>query len=243
MTAIPPALPHGDIEEVFADIFFVTGTMHSRIDGADWQFSRNMTIVRDGIHLTLINAIRLDDDGLAMLNALGQVANVVKIGSLHGLDDAFYLDTYGAKFWALPGMTHTHSLPVYKELTSDGDKPFPDCSVLEIPSSRFPECILRADRDGGVLIACDALHNWTEPDEFICEETRVRMDAMGFFRKANIGPGWLRINEPDGSDFFRLQGLKYRHALCGHGQPLRETAHEDYAATFEQIFGDTGIVN
>lgn len=60
------------------------------------QFSRHMTAVRECNALTLINSIRLDDAGLAQLDALGRVAHVVKIGSLHGRDDAFYKAHYGA---------------------------------------------------------------------------------------------------------------------------------------------------
>jgi hypothetical protein len=35
--------------------------------------------------------VRLDEPSLAELEKLGRVANVVKIGSLHGRDDAFYV--------------------------------------------------------------------------------------------------------------------------------------------------------
>jgi hypothetical protein len=91
MGELLPALPHGRIEEVFPDVFFVTGTMKTVLMGAHWHFSRNMTIVRDGDALTLINTVRLDEPSLAELEKLGRVANVVKIGSLHGRDDAFYV--------------------------------------------------------------------------------------------------------------------------------------------------------
>ena len=103
MTEHPPVLPHGKIEEVFPDVFFVTGAMKTVLMGGHWHFSRNMTIVREGGELTLINTVRLDDAGLGELEKLGKVANVVKIGSLHGRDDAFYVARYGAKFWAGAG--------------------------------------------------------------------------------------------------------------------------------------------
>ena len=77
MANFAPALPHGDIQEVFPDVFFVTGTMQTVLMGAHWHFSRNMTIVRDGTELTLINTVRLDDAGLAQLDALGTVKNVL----------------------------------------------------------------------------------------------------------------------------------------------------------------------
>ena len=104
MTEFQEALPHGSIEEVFPDVFCVTGTMQGEFFGSMWQFSRNMTIVREAGRLTLINSVRLDAGGLAELDALGEVVNVVRIGDMHGIDDPFYVDLYGATFWALPGM-------------------------------------------------------------------------------------------------------------------------------------------
>ena len=65
----PPALPHGKLEQLFDDLFFVTGTM--KMKSPPLTFSRNMTILREGNSLTLINSVRLDEDGLAQLDALG----------------------------------------------------------------------------------------------------------------------------------------------------------------------------
>src|SRR4051812_14909963 len=102
MDRFPAAMPHGPIEEVFPNVFFVTGTMRGPFFESVWQFSRNMVVVREGDRLTLVNAVRLGEEGLAALDALGKVVNVVKIGSMHGVDDAFYVDRYRATYWALP---------------------------------------------------------------------------------------------------------------------------------------------
>src|SRR5687768_17538536 len=97
-----PAWPHGALVEVFPDVFFATGSI--RFPGPIPVFgSRNMTVVRDGTSLTLINTVRLDDAGLAALDALGRVENVVRLAGFHGSDDAFYKDRYGATVWAVPG--------------------------------------------------------------------------------------------------------------------------------------------
>src|SRR5262245_49635093 len=130
MDQLPPALPHGLLEEVFSDVFFVTGMMKTVLMDVPWQFSRNMVVVRDGDALTLVNSIRLDETGLNRLEALGRVANVVKIGSLHGRDDAFYRQCYGARFWALPGMTDGHGLVADRELRPGGEMPFAGCGVF-----------------------------------------------------------------------------------------------------------------
>ena len=163
MDQLPPALPHGKLEEIFPNIFVVTGTMKTELMGAQWHFSRNMTVVRDGKSLTLINVV--NHVGLAQLETLGQVTNLCKIGSLHGLDDAFYKLRYGATLWALPGMKHEHNLVTDKELTGS-QVPFSGCTVFEFRTTKSPEGILHLDREGGILIACDALQNWLAPDEF-----------------------------------------------------------------------------
>lgn len=235
MTGYYSCLPHKKIEEVFEDVFFVTGTYRGEIAGSDWQFSRNMTIVRDGDELTLINAVRLDEDGLQALEQLGKVTNVVKIGSMHGVDDAFYKNCYKARFWAMPGMQQ--DLEVDAELVEGGEMPFSNASIFVFKTIKLPECILRLDREGGIMISCDSLQNWIKPDDLFSDESSAVMQNMGFFNKANVGPVWMQFNEPAAEDFVRLKQVPFRHALSGHGEPLRDTAQEDYNATFERLFG------
>ena len=81
--------------------------------------------------------------------------------------------------------------------------------------------MLRLDRSGGILIACDALQNWHSPDEFFSDGSKELMQSMGFFTPANLGPVWVQVAAPAGDDFSRLKTLSFKHALCGHGQPLR----------------------
>ena len=59
---------------------------------------------------------------------------------------------------------------------------------------------------------------------------------MGFFTPANLGPVWVQAAAPQGQDFARLKDLNFNHAVCGHGEPLRDTAYEDYSATFNRMF-------
>jgi hypothetical protein len=237
MDQFPPVLPHGPLEEIFPDVFFVTGAMKTVLMDVDWQFSRNMTVVRDGDALTLVNSVRLDDAGLARLEALGGVTNVVKIGSMHGRDDAFYRARYGAKFWALPGMVHEHGLVPDHELAPGGAMPFSGCSIFAFRTTKLPECILHVDRAGGIMISCDSLQNWIEPDEYFSDDTRHMMAEMGFFKPTNVGPLWMRLMGPQDQDFARLREFSFRHALCGHGAPVRDTAKEAYAGTFQRCAG------
>lgn len=237
MEELPPALPHGRLEEVFSDVFFVIGAMKTELMNTHWQFSRNMTVVREGNALTLINSVRLDATGLAELDALGRVVNVAKIGALHGRDDAFYCQRYDATLWAPPGMKHKHGLVTDKELHPGGEMPFGGCSVFEFRTTKLPECILRIDRAGGILVACDSLQNWVVPDEFFSDESCRLMAELGYLQPANLGPLWMQVNQPQGADFARLLELPFRHALCGHGVPLRDAAKEAYKARIQKVFG------
>jgi hypothetical protein len=235
MSEYHPAMPHGPIEEVFPDVFYVTGTMRAEFFGSMWQFNRSMTIVRDGGRLTLINSVRLDDAGLAALEALGTVANVVRIGDMHGVDDRFYLDRYRAEFWAMPGMRVGEGLTVHHTLTEGGEMPFAGCSMFTFTTTQRPECILRLDREGGIMIACDSLQNWVAPDELFDDETVAKMTEMGFFTPTSLGLAWLHESQPKPEDFVRLKAVPFRHALCGHGVPARD-AMEGYHATFNRFF-------
>ncbi len=227
-------MAHGKIEEVFPGVFFVQGSYTGEFFGSMWTFSRNMTVVKEGETLSLVNAVRLDEAGLAALDSLGTVRNVVKIGSMHGHDDAFYIDRYNATFWALEGMPHAEGIGVDQLMTPD-NLPFAS-SIFTFETTKLPECILLLDREGGIAIACDSLQNWCAADVLFNDETTKIMTGMGFFTPANLGPAWMHVNEPKAADFSRLKGLSFKHALCGHGTPLRDTAQEDFAATFKRLF-------
>jgi hypothetical protein len=229
-------LPHGAITEVLPDVFFVTGTRKWDFMDMNWQFSRNMTVVREGDALTLFNAVRLSDSGLADLERLGKITNLVQVGGLHGADDAFYRDTFGATYWAQPGAGQ-EGVPVDRELVAGGDLPVSDAELFTFRTTKVPEAIIRLDRDGGVLIACDALQNYVRPDEFFSEASSKVMTDMGFFKRANIGPVWMQAAEPGAEDFRRLSEWSFAHVFCGHGEPLLNTAHEEYTATFDAAFG------
>lgn len=236
--AFPEALPHGPIEEVFPDVFFVTGemrTMFPEFPDVPWVFNRNMTIVRDGTALTLINSVRLDEQGLAALEALGTVEHLVRIGALHDRDDAFYVDRYHPTYWATRGI-EPEGLSVDEYLVPDGKTPFSDCTVFEFTTTAKPEGVLIVNRSGGIAVACDSLQNWVKPDEFFSDDTVELMGTLGFWQPANIGPLFAMRNDPKEDDYQRLLELPFRHALCGHGEPLRDSARDDYRATVGRTF-------
>jgi hypothetical protein len=234
----PPAMPHGQFREIYSDLFFLTGTMQAELLGSDWQFSRNMIVHRQGSDLTIINTVRLDDEGFRNLEELGTVKNIMRIGDLHGLDDAYFVSRYpSAKYWGLPGMTAKNGIAPDTLMRAGGEMPFDDCSLFEFKTTNRPECLIRLDREGGIMLACDALQNWETSDKYFDERSETLMGEMGFFTKANCGVLWMMVNEPEAADFVRLREIPFSHALCGHGEPLLGEAGSFYNASFTRLFG------
>lgn len=236
MSTHPAAMPHSEIREIFPDVFFVTGTSRPTFAGTSWQYSRNMTILREGDEVTLVNTVRLDDAGLAELDALGKVRNIVKLGAFHGMDDAFYRERYGAKQWALAGMDHEGGHATDGVLRVGGEAPVRGASVFVFETATMPEGLLLVERQGGILISCDSLQNWAEPDRFFDEASIEKMSAIGFLQPANIGPGWRQACNPQASDFARVNELAFCHLLPAHGTPILGDAKTKLAATFRREF-------
>ncbi len=233
-----PAWPHGEIREILPDVFFVTGTNKTQHEGVNIQTSRNMTIIRNGSELTLVNTVRLSEEGLKKLNALGNVTNIVRIGAFHGRDDAFYRDQYPtAQLWTLKGMTYEDGLKSDRDLTPGGPMPFPGCSLFVFETSTLPEGVLHIAREGGILISCDSIQNITSTDAYYSPQTAQSFQDQGLVKPANISPMWLGATHTNASDFYRLlKRITFRHLLTAHGEPLMNKAYEQVTATIKRVF-------
>ena len=236
MTSYFNQMPHGSFSEVLPDIFFVQGTMKNEFFGSMWEFGRNMTVVRQDGELTIFNSVRLSDEGLAILESYGTIKNVVRLGDMHGVDDPFYLDRYNAVYWGLEGMGLPEGRTLDKIMKEGGELPLADSSIFIFKTVKRPECILKLERDNGILIACDSLQNWAEPDDFTDQQTIETMSSMNFYQPANLGPAWMHGSEPQKDDFVRLQEVKFEHAFCGHGSPVIGGADKQFQKTISNIF-------
>lgn len=231
-----PAWPHGPLQPAFPEVFVVVGTNRTHHDGVDLQTSRTMTVVREGDALTLINTVRLGDAGLAALEQLGQVRHVVRLGAFHGRDDPFYCDRHGATLWAPPGTTHADGRATDRTLAPGEPLPLADTQVFAFTSARFPEAALLLAREGGILITCDAVQNWTHVDRFFSPETGRMFADGGLIRAANVPSTWRHACQPDPREFARLLALPFCHLISAHGEPLRDEAHARLAATVAELF-------
>lgn len=175
---------HGDLEEIGEGVYWVHGSMRM---GPGMRISRNMTVIKSGEELTVVNAVRLNSAGEARLEELGEVAHVVKIGFFHGIDDHYYLRRFGARYWALPGGTRDQDPNPHEILTTD-HLPIPDAELFVFEETKQPEGALLIHRIRGILITCDAVQNW--PDTSRCSiPAKLACHLIGFTKRpAQIGP-------------------------------------------------------
>lgn len=233
----PAATQHGNIEKIFDDVFFVQGSVNM---GPDITISRNMIIIRQQNELTLISAIRLNEDGLKQLSGLGEVKHVVRLGDYHlghmnGIDDSFYLDTFKATLWLMPNMQAKHSTSNIEYLSSD-NLPIKSSTLFVFHSSTMPEGLILINQHEGILIAADSMQNWQQVDEFFSLKASVMMEKAGFIKPANIGPEWRRVNQPSLQDFEQVLSLPFSHLLPSHGRPLLNSAKLAFSQTITTAY-------
>ncbi len=235
MADFPAVTPHGDLEPLRDDAWWVQGTFDM---GPGLRINRVMVVLRHEGELTLINSIRLDDDGLAALRALGRIAHVVKIGT-HGADDPFYAETFGARPWAQAGQQ-------WKGLTAEGvlaegePTPIPWLEAFTFQHTVKPESALLDTRGAGLLIACDSLQAWSGPERCSVAARAVNT-VVGFTRHpVVIGPPWRRFMTPRGGtllpDYERLLALPFDAFVGAHGRPIATGAKALAEAAVRRTF-------
>ena len=221
----PPAYPHGAIEPFGEDLFLVRGSIDfNRLI----RLSRNMAVVRSGSELTLVNPIRLSEQGLRALDALGSVRHVVRLGSFHGSDDPFYVDRYQPTFWSQPGGKRYKAPSIDRALSVGGELPFAGARLVSFSASLHPESVLVLARGRGVLLTCDALQHYGDYSNANWA-ARIVLPILGFPKTTLIGPLWLKAATPPGGslrpDFERLLALDFDTMLAAHGTLLKTGAH------------------
>lgn len=237
MQHLSPIWPHGNIQKIFDDVFLVTGMNITHHEGIELQHSRNMIIIRDRNTLNLINTVRLSDDGLKQLDAIGRVTNIIRIGAFHGRDDAFYKQKYHAKLWAVKGLEDQHQTPIDEILETNSTMPITDASLFAFSTSRFPEAVIHLQRIDGIIISCDSIKNWIKADEFFSESSAHMYEMQDFFGKATISKIWLYACQVQASDFKKLMTYPFKHLLSAHGEALLNTAYQDVQSTIQKVYG------
>jgi hypothetical protein len=236
----PASKPHGSIEEVLPNLFFVMGTV-GMPGPLPVRFSRNMTIVREGERLVLVNTVRLDDAGLQALDKLGKVTDVIRLAANHGSDDPFYADRYKAKVWALKGQRYTAGFNTKApdtyftpQVEMDVETKLPiEGARLHFIHSEPPEGMLVLSQ--GTIISGDCLQNWASTDAYFSWLGSLMMKMMGFIKPHNIGPGWLRQCKPPRDELRAILDLPFTNVLPAHGEPVIGNAVDLYRAAIERV--------
>jgi hypothetical protein len=231
----PPSFPHDPIVEIFNNVYLVHGSI--RI-GPGMHMNRNMVILKEGNDLTLINPVRISEEELRNLEALGSVRHVMRLGDFHGLDDQFYVDRYQAKFWCQPGQ-NTYKKPLPSNVISpSATPPVSKALFFVFETAKFPEAALLFT-EHKLLITTDSIQYWSDWS-YTSTFTKFVLWLMGFRLSLLIGGPWLkRVTPKDASllpDFERLLTLDFEHIVAAHGQLLRDKAKPMLKATIAKTF-------
>ena len=235
-TAYPPALPHDPVEEIAPDLFMVRGSVRLN---ALMRITRNMAVVRHAGALHLVNPIRLTESGEQQLVALGEVKHLLRLGPMHGQDDPYYVDRFGAELWT-PGASEQYPEPKAAQQLAEGcDLPFPDAAVFGFSGTAQPECALLLRRDPGVLLTCDAIQHYGDyrHNSWLA---RTLMPWIGFPKTTIVGPVWLKVMTPQGEslkgEFERLLTWDFDRLLAAHGSFLERSAKASVEAAVRKAF-------
>lgn len=231
-------MEHGPIVEVIPDIFVVSGVMRSEQNSTTAQFSRNMVIIREGEHLTIVNSILLDEDGLDELECLGMVTNVVSLGQAHGRDDEFYLDRWGGKLWAPANLQHRSGRAVDVTLVPEGPFPVENCSYIGFSATTgSDEGVLLLNRAGGIALVCDSFLNWPQADSYFDEPTAHSMQEAGLLNGLQIGADWLKRSQPTANEFSPFAKHSFENLLPAHGVAILGGADSQVRALINELAG------
>ena len=154
----PAIQPHGGLEKVVDNIYVVFGS-YKMMPGT--RISLTMTIVVRGSDVTIINSMRVNSEVEEEIKKLGTIKNVVRICANHGSSDEYYIDTFNATYYDLPGGADiagaTKTPKASKELPDEF--PISDAKVIMIKDLKYPEAVVLLPDGNGTLITADFIQN------------------------------------------------------------------------------------
>ncbi len=207
-------------------VFVVTG----RHGVGPFIATRNMTVLRQGGALTIVNSVRLDDEGERALAALGTVKNLVRLGWFHGLDDPYYMERWRPRFFSPARMVPVNVDEGLRTDLAEGATEFGAC--FRFSAGDYDEAALLLE--SGALVTCDSVQNHVDTKGFSLLGNAM-LRVAGLVGGVRVGTVWARKMTGGAprllaGDFARLTALPFRHLLPGHGAPLLDGAHAAVAA-------------
>ncbi len=203
------------------------------------RISRNMAIIRDGRELSVVNPLRLSAEGETKLESLGKVVRVIRLGAMHGVDDPYYVQRFGAEFWCQPGGVTYPQPRIDREFSSDTTLPFPAAKFYCFAGTKQPESALLVQRGTGLLLTCDAVQNYGDYRHHSLP-ARALMPLIGFPKRMIIGPFWLKYMTPEQTslrgEFEKLLSLEFDALLSAHGSFMPSGAKNALRIAIEKTF-------
>ncbi|GLQ30882.1 hypothetical protein [Litoribrevibacter albus] len=231
----PPAYPHDELKALYPGVYFLHGSIKM---GPGMRMNRNMIVLEDDGDLTLINPVRMNEEGLSSLEALGKVKRIIRLGDFHGLDDSFYLERYQCEFWAQSGQDTYPNPKATRLISSETESPFPNSTFFVFETAQYPEAALLLN-DHKLLITTDSVQyhaDWSYFSRF----TKFVFKLLGFKTGINIGPPWLKRVTPKGSsmksDFEKLLALDFDALVAAHGACLESGAKDELRLEVQNTF-------
>jgi len=224
---------NGPVVTVFEDVFQVRGSADLADIIGKPTVGRVMTIIRDGEELHIINSIRVKPETEAEIEKLGKPKHVYKLGWNHGMDDPYWIEKYGATFWALPGMKGRMGVEPHKQLTEDAELPIKGAKFFN-----FKACVKQLEggiwleRHGGIAIVCDTLTNYADPWDGFGTGGKLVIKAIAGPPGSHLAPLRKDLVKDGGTakgfgeDIVRLCDMKFDCMLCAHGWPLKGKADD-----------------
>lgn len=208
---------HGALTAVTDGVHCVRGTFRM---GPGILIPRTMTVVETTGGLVVINSIRLDADGEAALARLGKVAHVVTLSDMHGLDDPYYVATFGAAYWTIPG-ARPKRLAV--DRTLGAEVPVPGARFVAVPNPAAPEGALWLPHGGGTLVTCDVVQNHVD-SAHASVMAKLVSPLLGFKGGVIVPKMWRRHHQVADADVATvlapLTALAFEHLVTAHGAPV-----------------------
>jgi len=194
-----PVAPHGDLEEVADNVYVIMGS-HVFVKGL--RFGLTMTIVKQGNELTIINPYRLRQEVEDQVLKLGTIKHLVRISSMHGACDQYFIDKHQCTYWDLPAPEG--KLPKGDQILKEGGEfPIDGAKILMMENLKAPECVVWIPNGGGTLLTADIIQNG-RPRPHNSWGGNLFNRAVGFLKVPHCGcPAFYRTNVDIGKDMYK----------------------------------------
>ena len=231
------------VQKLDDNAFLVVATLKN---GKMMKSNKNMIILRHNKReLTLINPVRLDDEGEATLQKLGTIQRLIRLAPRQGVEhDKYYLSRFPTvRRWA-PSRGTDDELPVHRILTEDDDAILPACHVFSFQGTALPECalVILQDYVGNLLVTAEALQAHRD-NPHINLAARTQLAARGLLvRDVVIPPCWLKQMQSSAkkdkngirNDMESLLRLDFERLVGCTGVMIHQRAKEKVVVAVEQ---------